>query len=85
VGLLDFLAGLDKPVVAVAFGNPYSASAFAKMPAILLGYEFIDSMEVAAVRALAGERAIGGKLPITLPGLFPFGHGLVRSPKQPGS
>jgi beta-N-acetylhexosaminidase len=79
VALLDFLATLDKPVVAVAFGNPYSASAFAKMPAILLGYEFIDSMEVAAVRALAGETAIGGKLPITLPGLFPFGHGLTRA------
>ncbi|MGE5360402.1 MAG: glycoside hydrolase family 3 protein [Bacteroidales bacterium] len=81
VSLLDFLATLDKPVVAVAFGNPYSASAFAKMPAILLGYEFIDSMEVAAVRAIAGETAIGGKLPITLPGLFPFGHGLTRAAK----
>jgi hypothetical protein len=30
------------------------------------------------VRALAGEIPVGGKLPITLPGLFPFGHGLDR-------
>jgi hypothetical protein len=37
-------------------------------------------METAAVRALAGEIAIGGKLPITLPDMYPFGHGLTRTP-----
>jgi hypothetical protein len=31
------------------------------------------------VRALAGEIAIAGKLPITLPGLFNLGHGLTRA------
>jgi hypothetical protein len=31
------------------------------------------------VKALAGEIAIGGKLPITLPELFSIGHGLLRS------
>jgi hypothetical protein len=36
-------------------------------------------MEVAAVQAIAGEKPIGGKLPITLPDLFPFGHGLTRA------
>jgi beta-N-acetylhexosaminidase len=84
IALLEFLATLDKPVVAVAFGNPYSVSAIAKMPAILVTYEFIDSMEVAAVQAIAGEKPIGGKLPITLPDLFPFGHGLTR-PARRGS
>ncbi len=78
VGLLDFLATLDCPVVGISFGNPYIASAVSKLPALILAYEFLDPMEVAAARALAGEIAIGGKLPITLPGLFPFGHGLTR-------
>jgi len=31
------------------------------------------------VKAIAGETAIGGKLPITLPGLFPLGHGPHRA------
>jgi len=30
------------------------------------------------VRAIAGEIPLGGKLPITLPDMYPFGHGLVR-------
>jgi hypothetical protein len=31
------------------------------------------------VRAIAGEVAISGHLPIALPGLFPVGHGLMRA------
>jgi len=31
------------------------------------------------VRALAGEAAITGRLPIALPGSFPVGHGLERA------
>jgi hypothetical protein len=34
---------------------------------------------MSAVKALAGEAPIGGKLPIALPGLFPVGHGLQRA------
>ena len=49
--------------------------------AVLVGYEFSDFTERAAVRGLAGSIAIGGKLPVTLPGMFPFGHGMVRSGK----
>jgi hypothetical protein len=30
------------------------------------------------VKALAGEIPIAGRLPITLPGLLPLGHGLTR-------
>ena len=32
-----------------------------------------------------GERAIGGKLPVTIPGLFPAGHGLERAAVAPGA
>jgi beta-N-acetylhexosaminidase len=49
-----------------------------ELPAMLLTYDFYDRAEASAVRALAGEAPIGGKLPIALPGLFPVGHGLER-------
>jgi hypothetical protein len=45
---------------------------------MLLTYDFYDQPERAAVRALAGEAAIGGKLPITLSPQFRVGHGLER-------
>jgi beta-glucosidase-like glycosyl hydrolase len=69
------------PMVAVSFGNPYVASTLADLPAMLLTYDFYDRAEASAVRALAGEAAISGKLPISLPGLFPVGHGLERAGK----
>ena len=78
LSLLGDLAGIDKPYVAVLFGNPYTATFLPKLPAMLLTYEVFDAVELAAVRALAGEAPIGGKLPISLPGIFPVGHGLER-------
>jgi beta-N-acetylhexosaminidase len=79
VALLDDLAGQNKPYVAVLFGNPYTATVLPKIPAVLLTYENYDGIELAAVKALAGEAPIRGKLPISLPGLFPLGHGLDRN------
>jgi beta-N-acetylhexosaminidase len=78
VAMLDSLASGGKPIVAVLFGNPYTATFLPKLPAVMLTYEEYDGVETAAVRALAGEAPIGGKLPISLPGMFPFGHGLDR-------
>jgi len=51
------------------------------LPAMLVTYEEFDAIEEAAVRAIAGEAPITGKLPISLPGMFPIGHGLER-PKR---
>jgi beta-N-acetylhexosaminidase len=79
VGLLEQVAAEpEKPFVTVIFGNPYTALALPKLPAVMLAYEFSDAMEAAAVRALAGEAAIGGRLPVSLPGLYPAGHGMER-------
>jgi beta-N-acetylhexosaminidase len=69
----------SQPFVAMFFGNPYTPMFVPEIPSMLLTYDFSDYAEDSAVRALAGEIAIGGKLPITLPGLFPLGHGLSRS------
>jgi beta-N-acetylhexosaminidase len=82
-------AATRAPLVAVLFGNPYSATFVPELPAMLLTYDYYDLAETSAVEALAGENAIGGRLPVALPGLFPVGHGLqrraVRSPAPPPS
>ena len=79
VSLLEGLAASGRPIVTVMFGNPYVATFLPKLPTVLLTFEFTEASERAAARALAGEIPIGGKLPITLPGMFPFGHGLTRA------
>lgn len=77
--LLESLAAdPTRPMITAVFGNPYVAMAMPKLPAVLLSYEFSDAMETAMARAISGEARITGKLPISLPGMFPFGHGLVR-------
>lgn len=74
-----------KPFIAVFFGNPYATTFLRDLPAMLLTYDFYDRAEGSAVRAIAGEAAIGGTLPIALPGMFEVGFGLVRSVPGTGS
>jgi beta-N-acetylhexosaminidase len=83
--LRDLARATDRtntPLITTFFGNPYVAAAIPELPAVLLTYDFYDLTEASAVRAIAGEAAIGGRLPITLPGLFPVGHGLDRPAKS---
>jgi beta-N-acetylhexosaminidase len=79
--LKDIARGTERrkqPFVSVLFGNPYTAMGMPEAPAVMLTYDFSDASERAAIKALAGEMPIGGKLPIALPGMFPIGHGLLR-------
>jgi beta-N-acetylhexosaminidase len=86
LALLEQLAGDQaKPLVAIAFGSPYVGDLAPKVPAVLLTYETGDAPEAAAARALCGEAPIGGRLPVTIPGLFPAGHGLERAALAPGA
>jgi beta-N-acetylhexosaminidase len=85
VSLLEGLTALNKPYVAVIFGNPYTATFLRRLPTLMLTFEEFDGIESAAVQALAGEAAITGKLPIALPGMLPIGEGLERPLKgRPG-
>jgi beta-N-acetylhexosaminidase len=71
-------ANTPRPFVTVFFGNPYATLSVPTLPAMMLTYDFYDLAEASAVRALAGETPISGHLPITLPGLFDAGWGIVR-------
>ena len=79
--LQDLSRGSERraqPFVAAFFGNPYTPMFVQEIPAMLLTYDFSDYAEQSAVKAIAGEIPIGGKLPISLPGLFQIGHGMTR-------
>jgi beta-N-acetylhexosaminidase len=68
----------NRPFITTFFGNPYVAMFLPELPVMLLTYDFYDRAEASAVRAIAGEAAIAGRLPIALPGLFDQGIGLDR-------
>jgi beta-N-acetylhexosaminidase len=83
--LLNGIARDRKPFVTVFFGNPYAATFMPELPSMLLTYDFYDRAEMSAVRAITGEAAIGGRLPIALPGVAAVGTGLDRAPASAAS
>ena len=70
---------MRRPVVAVALGNPYLIRQFPNVDAYIATYGVSDDLERAVVRALLGTDAITGKTPVSLPGFFNLGDGLLRA------
>ena len=64
------------PIVAISFGNPYLLMNFPKLRTYLVAYGDMPSLQQAAARALLGQIDVTGKLPISLPGLYPRGTGI---------
>lgn len=73
---LSALIESKKPMVAISFGNPYLLQNFPQLRTYLVAYGDMPSLQQASARALAGEIDISGKLPISLPGLYPRGTGI---------
>jgi len=65
-------------VVVVAFGNPYLIRQFPSVGSYVVTYGVSDDLERAAARAFLGAGPITGRAPISLPGFFRAGDGLVR-------
>jgi beta-N-acetylhexosaminidase len=73
------------PVVGVSFGNPYLLQNFPALQTYLVAYGDMPSLQRAAARALAGRADITGRLPISLPGLYPRGTGIqLKAPRPAG-
>ncbi|MEM9595743.1 MAG: glycoside hydrolase family 3 N-terminal domain-containing protein [Acidobacteriota bacterium] len=66
------------PVILLGLGSPYLLAKLPGAPTYLCTYGSASTSQEAAVAALLGETAVGGRLPVTLPGLYPSGHGLDR-------
>ena len=75
----DFLNGLiagKAPVTLVALGNPYLVRAFPNVSSYVTTYSPTPTSEVALAKALFGEIAITGRLPVTIPGVAKYGDGI---------
>jgi beta-N-acetylhexosaminidase len=76
---VETLAAGGKPVIAVSLGSPYLLDSFPSVPAYLLAWSNAAVSESAAARALLGQAAIGGRLPVSLPPYHRVGEGIERA------
>ncbi len=67
-------------LILVSLGNPYLASGFPGVENYLCAFSDAPVSEVSAVKALFGEIAIHGRLPVTIPAIAQRGAGLDRPP-----
>jgi beta-N-acetylhexosaminidase len=73
---LNALLDRQKPVVGISFGNPYLLMSFPKLPTYLVAYGDMPSLQRSVANALLGKIDVSGRLPISLPGLYPLGAGI---------
>ena len=81
---IDSLSQREK-VVVVSLGNPYLIRQFPNVGTYLVTYGVSDAQEVAGARAVLGRAAIGGMVPVSLPGFFTRGDGIRRAVVSEGS
>ena len=75
--VIDRLLAAGKPVLWVALGSPYLLRAFPQVDACICAFSYADVSQLAAARAISGEIAISGKMPVSIPGLCKVGDGLT--------
>ena len=74
--LAEELTRRNLPLVVISFGNPYLLAALPAAKTYIAAYSPFPFSQRAAARALLGETDVTGRLPVSLPGLYPLGHGL---------
>ncbi|WP_209365772.1 glycoside hydrolase family 3 protein [Sediminibacillus dalangtanensis] len=72
--LVEALMGTGKPVIASAIRNPYDLMAFPEVDGYLATYGNQDVSVEALARVISGEVNPQGKLPVTIPELYEYGH-----------
>ncbi|MDT7808345.1 MAG: beta-N-acetylhexosaminidase [Acidobacteriota bacterium] len=74
--VLSVLLEKKVPVVGISFGNPYLLQNFTGLQTYFVAYGDMPSLQRATARALLGQSDVTGRLPISLPGLYPRGTGI---------
>jgi len=80
---VDKLIATGKPVTLISLGNPYLLRNFPQVASYITTYSTVPVAEVAAVKALFGEMAISGKLPVTIPGYANYNDGIMLDATRP--
>src|SRR5271155_960728 len=76
LAFMNQLLAAGKPTVVAAFGSPYLIERFPNAKTWVAEFSTNDVSQRAAVRAIFGEVAISGTMPVTVPGVVRRGDGL---------
>jgi beta-N-acetylhexosaminidase len=76
--LQQVLEHAAQKTAVLAMGNPYLAADFPKIENYICTYSNASVSEVSAVKALFGEIAIRGHLPVSIPNVAQRGVGIER-------
>jgi beta-N-acetylhexosaminidase len=74
--VLNELIDRNAHLVGISFGNPYLLLSFPKLQTYLVAYGDMPSLQEATAGALLGKINVMGRLPISLPGMYPRGTGI---------
>jgi beta-N-acetylhexosaminidase len=80
--LQELLDRAAEKTAVVAMGNPYLAADFPKVENYLCTFSNVTVSELSAVKALFGEIAIRGHLPVSIPNVAQRGAGIERSERS---
>jgi beta-N-acetylhexosaminidase len=56
---------------------PYDLTAFEEAPAFVCTYSILEPSMRAAASAMFGKSRFEGHLPVSIPNLYPIGHGQI--------
>jgi beta-N-acetylhexosaminidase len=82
IDLVRELAWAKKKTIVLSFGSPYFLRHFPEVNAYICLYRNTAQAQEVAARAVCGEIEITGRLPVSIPGLFPAGHGIALKPDK---
>jgi beta-N-acetylhexosaminidase len=75
-GLLNQMVHGPIPVALFALGNPYLLSTFPDVASYAAAFSTAPSSEIAVGRAILGQIALAGRLPVSIPTIAKVGDGL---------
>jgi beta-glucosidase-like glycosyl hydrolase len=78
--LLRYISARGTPTAVAAFGPPYFLRQFPAVTAYVTAYDYTDRAQRAAGGVFLGAIAARGRLPVSLPGLYPVGWGIRVGP-----
>jgi beta-N-acetylhexosaminidase len=73
---LNELISRNAKLVGISFGNPYILMGFPNLQTYVVAYGDMPSLQEESAQALLGRTEFKGRLPISLPGLYPRGTGI---------
>jgi len=76
VQFVEKIKQMGNKVIVISFGNPYLIMNLPEVDAYLCAYDIIVVSQRAAVAAIFGEFNPTGRLPVSIPGLYKYAHGL---------